>query len=90
VLDVAEEERDGPGWELTFWDSADVFNHGVSLPEVPYWPRGPFRHHRLRSGDALNVTSNADLTLRTDVAAELILIDVPLEFEPVGVWAGEF
>jgi hypothetical protein len=23
------------------------------------------------------------------VAAELILIDVPLEFTPVGVWAGE-
>jgi redox-sensitive bicupin YhaK (pirin superfamily) len=43
----------------------------------------------LRTGDALKVTGNAGLTLRTDVAAELILIDVPLEFEPVGVWAGE-
>jgi redox-sensitive bicupin YhaK (pirin superfamily) len=44
----------------------------------------------LRTGDALKITGNADLTLRTDLAAELILIDVPLDFEPVGVWAGDF
>lgn len=43
----------------------------------------------LRTGDAVKVTGAADLTLTTDLAAELILIDVPLEFEPVGVWAGE-
>ena len=44
----------------------------------------------LRTGDAAKVAGGADLTLRTDVAAELILIDVPLEFESVGVWAGQF
>ena len=43
----------------------------------------------LRTGDAVKVTGEARLEMRTDVAAELILIDVPLEFEPVGVWAGE-
>jgi quercetin 2,3-dioxygenase len=43
----------------------------------------------LTMGDAAKIAGVADLTLRTDVAAELILIDVPLEFEPVGVWAGE-
>ena len=43
----------------------------------------------LRTGDAAKVTGEADLDLATDVAAELILIDVPLEFEPVGVWAGD-
>lgn len=43
----------------------------------------------LRSGDAVKVTDAATLELATDLAAELILIDVPLEFEPVGVWAGE-
>jgi hypothetical protein len=32
----------------------------------------------------------ADVTLRTVVAAEVILIDVPLAFESVGVWAGEW
>jgi redox-sensitive bicupin YhaK (pirin superfamily) len=44
----------------------------------------------LGTGDAAKVTGAADLELRTDVAAELILVDVPLRFEPVGVWAGEW
>ena len=42
----------------------------------------------LRTGDAAKITGQATLGLSTDVAAEIILIDVPLEFEPVGVWAG--
>jgi len=45
--------------------------------------------NKLRTGDALKVAGAADLRLDTDVAAELILVDVPLEFEAVGVWAGE-
>jgi len=45
---------------------------------------------QLRTGDAAKVSGEAVLALSTDVAAELILIDVPLEFEPVGVWAGEW
>jgi redox-sensitive bicupin YhaK (pirin superfamily) len=44
----------------------------------------------LRTGDALKVEGAADLSLVTDTTAELILIDVPLQFEPVGVWAGEW
>ena len=44
----------------------------------------------LRTGDALKVTGAAELTFSTDVAAELILIDVPLEYERIGVWAGEW
>jgi quercetin 2,3-dioxygenase len=43
----------------------------------------------LRTGDAAKIAGSAEITLRTDVAAELILVDVPLEFESVGVWAGE-
>ena len=43
----------------------------------------------LRTGDAAKITAAADLELSTDVGAELILIDVPLDYEPVGVWAGE-
>jgi len=43
----------------------------------------------LRTGDALKITAETDLTVTTDLAAELILIDVPLDFEPVGVWARE-
>jgi quercetin 2,3-dioxygenase len=42
----------------------------------------------MRTGDAAKITAEADLALRTDLAAELILIDVPLRFEPVGVWVG--
>jgi redox-sensitive bicupin YhaK (pirin superfamily) len=45
---------------------------------------------QMRTGDAAKVTGVADLTLRTDVGAELILIDVPLQFERIGVWAGEW
>jgi quercetin 2,3-dioxygenase len=44
----------------------------------------------LKSGDAAKVTGEAKLEMSTDVGAELILIDVPLQFEPVGVWAGEW
>ena len=44
----------------------------------------------LRTGDAAKVTGAVELTLETDVAAELILIDVPLVYEPIGVWAGEW
>jgi redox-sensitive bicupin YhaK (pirin superfamily) len=43
----------------------------------------------LKTGDAAKITSETELGLSTDVGAELILIDVPLEFESVGVWAGE-
>jgi redox-sensitive bicupin YhaK (pirin superfamily) len=43
----------------------------------------------LRTGDAVKITGEAALELSTNVGAELILIDVPLKFDPVGVWAGE-
>ena len=42
-----------------------------------------------RTGDAVKVTGEGALEMSSSVAAELILIDVPLQFEPVGVWAGE-
>ena len=43
----------------------------------------------LKTGDAAKITDEARLEIATDVGAELILIDVPLQFQPVGVWAGE-
>lgn len=43
----------------------------------------------LRTGDAVKVTGAEKCTvIAAEVPAELILIDVPLRFEPVGVWAG--
>ena len=44
----------------------------------------------LSTGDAAKITGPVELALSTDAAAELILIDVPLEYKPVGVWAGEW
>jgi quercetin 2,3-dioxygenase len=44
----------------------------------------------LSTGDAATITGPIELAFSTDTAAELILIDVPLEFAPVGVWAGEW
>jgi hypothetical protein len=41
------------------------------------------------TGDAVKVFGPIELTLSSTSAAELILVDVPLVFEPVGVWAGE-
>ena len=46
----------------------------------------------LSIGTAYYIAGNALRPLEfvtTEVGAELILIDVPLEFEPVGVWAGD-
>jgi hypothetical protein len=43
----------------------------------------------LKGGDAAKVTGEAMLEMATDIGAELIVIDVPLRFAPVGVWAGE-
>jgi hypothetical protein len=39
--------------------------------------------------NVIRINGETELGLSTDVGAELILIDVPLAFEPVGVWAGD-
>jgi redox-sensitive bicupin YhaK (pirin superfamily) len=44
---------------------------------------------RLGTGDAIKVEAETNLSINTDIGAELILIEVPLDFEPVGVWAAE-
>jgi redox-sensitive bicupin YhaK (pirin superfamily) len=42
----------------------------------------------LATGDAVKVTDETQLTIRADQLSELILVDVPMLFEPVGVWKG--
>ena len=42
----------------------------------------------LATGDAVKVTDEAQLAIRADQPSELILVDVPMTFEPVGVWKG--
>lgn len=43
---------------------------------------------RLNSGDAAKLYGPHDLAVSSVEAAELILVDVALDFTPVGVWAG--
>jgi quercetin 2,3-dioxygenase len=40
------------------------------------------------TGDAAKVTDQPTLTVTADAPSELILVDVPLRFRPVGIWAG--
>jgi quercetin 2,3-dioxygenase len=47
-----------------------------------------FGGEELATGDAVKVTDEAQLTVRATQPSELILVDVPMTFEPVGVWAG--
>jgi redox-sensitive bicupin YhaK (pirin superfamily) len=51
--------------------------------------RASLNGQSLRTGDAAKVSGAAALNLSTELGAELILVDVPLEFRPVGIWAGE-
>ncbi len=42
----------------------------------------------MATGDAAKIEGPEDVVVAAPGTAELILIDVPLEFHPVGVWAG--
>ncbi len=42
----------------------------------------------LETGDAAKVHAEADLTIRATRASEVILVDVPMDFETVGIWSG--
>jgi len=42
---------------------------------------------RLSTGDAIKIFEEAELPVRAEAASELILVDVPRRFDPVGVWA---
>jgi redox-sensitive bicupin YhaK (pirin superfamily) len=41
----------------------------------------------LSTGDTVKISEERNLRLRADDASELLLVDVPLRFTPVGVWA---
>jgi redox-sensitive bicupin YhaK (pirin superfamily) len=47
-----------------------------------------FNGEHVRTGDAAKVTAEPSLTIRAGSTSELILVDVPMVFEPVGIWAG--
>jgi redox-sensitive bicupin YhaK (pirin superfamily) len=43
---------------------------------------------RLSTGDAVKATDEPELAIRATAASELIIVDVPMVFEPVGIWGG--
>jgi quercetin 2,3-dioxygenase len=47
-----------------------------------------FDGENLATGDAVKVTDEPQLVIRSQGPSELILVDVPMTFEPVGVWKG--
>jgi redox-sensitive bicupin YhaK (pirin superfamily) len=47
-----------------------------------------FGGEELATGDAVKVTDEAQLAIRADQPSELILVDIPMTFEAVGVWKG--
>ena len=46
-----------------------------------------FDDEAVSTGDAAKVTAQDNLRIRATAPSELILVDVPLEFPRVGVWA---
>jgi hypothetical protein len=40
----------------------------------------------MRTGDAAMITDERSISIRASDPTELILVDVPMQFEAVGVW----
>ena len=49
--------------------------------------RASFDGHEVATGAAAKVTAQPALTIRAREQSELIIVDVPMQFEPVGIWA---
>jgi redox-sensitive bicupin YhaK (pirin superfamily) len=47
-----------------------------------------FGSEGLSTGDAVKVTDEPQLLIRASAPSELILVDVPMQFEPAGIWRG--
>jgi quercetin 2,3-dioxygenase len=47
-----------------------------------------FDGEELNTGDAAKVTDADHLQIRASATSELILVDVPMQFEAVGIWRG--
>jgi quercetin 2,3-dioxygenase len=50
--------------------------------------RARFDGEPVATSDAAKVTDQPSLTVTAEAPSELILVDVPMVFEPVGIWAG--
>jgi hypothetical protein len=47
-----------------------------------------FDEEDVNTGDAAKVTDQAELRIRAREQSEIILVDVPMQFESVGIWRG--
>jgi quercetin 2,3-dioxygenase len=47
-----------------------------------------FGGEELATGDAVKVTDESQLAIHAEQPSELILVDVPMQFEPAGIWRG--
>jgi|SRR5579859_2861407 len=47
-----------------------------------------FNGEEVATGDAARLTDEPQLSVRASAPSELILVDVPMVFEPVGIWRG--
>jgi redox-sensitive bicupin YhaK (pirin superfamily) len=47
-----------------------------------------FEGEMVETGDAAKVTDQGSITIRASDRSELILVDVPMQFEAVGIWKG--
>ena len=50
--------------------------------------RAEFDGEPVSTGDAAKVTGQERVTIKATHTSELLLVDVPMEFEPVGIWRG--
>jgi len=64
-------------------------NFGPGRGGYLYLIEGSLRlgNERLSTGDAVKVFEERDLPIQAEKVSEVLLVDVPLRFTPVGVWA---
>ncbi len=72
-----------PGLEVTH-----AIGHGRGAYAYLISGQAEFGDEAVSTGDAAKVTDQPSLTIRAAELSELIVVDVPMRFEAVGVWAG--
>ena len=89
--DVVKVHQDASVHVASLEPGVEVVHHiGLDRGVYAYLIEGAaqFSGKDLSTGDAIKVTDERELAIRADHATELILVDVPMTFEPVGVWRG--
>jgi len=72
-----------PGTEV-----AHSIGEGPRRVRLPDRGAATFDGQDVSTGDAAKVTGQPELRIRAREQSELILVDVPMEFQAVGIWRG--